>query len=108
MMLGELIWRMDDPDMADKAIGAIRDASLLRRVEAAAAAADMLVGEYVASSVRTFANTAGDEAWIALIGKCQAHTDPGLTALTYMLETRLRAEEAHAGGHSSPERPTDC
>jgi len=96
MMLGELIWRMDDPEVADKAIGTIRDVNLLRRISAAAIAAEMPVGEYVASSVRAFANTAGDEAWITLIGKCQAHSDPGLTALTFMLETGLRAEEARA------------
>lgn len=100
MMLGELIGHIDDPHMIGKAIAAIRDASLLRRVTAAAAAAEMPLGEYVVYSVRSFANTPGDEAWISLIGKCQAHSDPGLTALTYMLENRLRAEEAHAGGHS--------
>lgn len=92
MTLGELIWRLDDPDAADTAIAAIRDVSLLRRVTAAAEAAEMPVGEYVASSVRTFANTAGDEAWISLIGKCQAHDDPGSAALAYMLETRLCTE----------------
>lgn len=96
MMLGDLILRLDDPEAADEAVGTIRDAALLRRLSAAATAAQLEVGEYVASSVRIFANTADDEAWIALIGRCQAHSDPGLAALTYMLESRLHADRVHA------------
>lgn len=97
MMLGDLIRSMDDPEIATKAIGAIRDTDLLARISAAAAAAGMPVSEYVASSVRVFANTAADEAWITLIGKCQAHSDPGLAALTFILETGLRTKETRAG-----------
>lgn len=104
MTLGELIWGMDDPKVAAEAVAAMRDADLVERVSAAASVARMPVGEYVASSVRVFANTATDEAWITLIGKCQAHSDPGLTALAFMLENRLRAEDARARrpscGHS--------
>ncbi len=95
MTLGDLIGRMGDPDVADEAIGTIRDAALLRRVSTAAAAAHLQIHEYVASSVRIFANGAEDEAWITLIARCQAHSDPGIAALTYMLESRLRADEAH-------------
>jgi len=104
MMLGDLIRSMDDPEIATKVIGAIRDGDLLTRVSAAAAAADMPVSEYVASSVRVFANTAADEAWITLIGKCQAHSDPGLAALTFILETGLRAEETRASRSPSVHR----
>jgi len=100
MMLGELIRSMDDPETAAKAFGAIRDSDLLTRISVAAAAADMRVSEYVALSVRVFANTAADEAWITLIGKCQAHSDPGLAALVFILEAGLRAPDALAG-HSS-------
>lgn len=92
MTLGDLIWRMDDPDVADEAVGALHDAALLRRVSAAATAAQLQIGEYVASSVRIFANSADDEAWITLIGRCQAHSDPGMAALIYMLESRLHAD----------------
>lgn len=98
MTLGDLIGRMDEPDVAERAIAAIRDLSLLARVTSAAGAAGMSAGEYAAISVRSFANTAGDEAWVALIGRCQAHTDPGLAALIYILETRLRADEAGTRG----------
>jgi hypothetical protein len=84
---------MEDPAVADEAAGTIRDAALLQRLSAAAAAAELQIGEYVASSVRLFANTADDEAWITMIGRCQAHSDPGLAALTYMLESRLHADE---------------
>lgn len=93
MTLGDLIWRMDDPEIADETVATIRDATLLRRISAAATAAQLQIGEYVASSVRIFANRADDEAWITLIGRCQVHSDPGMAALTYMLETSLRADE---------------
>lgn len=94
MTLGDLIGRMDEPDAAERAIAAIRDLSLLGRVASAAGAAGMSAGEYATISVRCFANTAGDEAWVALIGKCQAHSDPGLAALTYILETGLPTDQA--------------
>jgi hypothetical protein len=96
MTLGDLIGRMDEPDVAEGAIAAIRDLSLLGRVASAAGAAGISAGEYAAISVRTFANTAGDEAWLALISKCQVHSDPGLAALAYILETGLPAEKARA------------
>jgi len=92
MMLGDLIRSMDDPEAAANAFATIRDAELLARISAAATPADMPVNEYVVYSVRMFANTAADEAWITLIGKCQAHSDPGLAALTFILDTGLRTE----------------
>lgn len=96
MTLGDLIGRMAQPDVAERAVAAIRDLSLLGRVATAAGAAGMSAGEYATVSVRSFANTAGDEAWLALIGKCQAHSDPGLAALAYILETGLPAERSRA------------
>ena len=96
MTLGDLIGRMDQPDVTERAIAAIRDLSLLGRVASAAGAVGMSAGEYAAISVRSFANTAGDEAWLALISKCQAHTDPGLAALAFILETGLPADKARS------------
>ena len=93
MTLGDIIGRMDQADVAERAIAAIRDLSLLGRVASAAGAAGMSAGEYAAFSVRSFANTAGDEAWLALISKCQVHSDPGLAALAYILETGLPANK---------------
>jgi hypothetical protein len=94
MTLGDLIGRMDEPDVAERAIAAIRDLSLLGRVATAAGGAGMSAGEYAAIRVRSFANTAGDEAWVQLIGRCQAHSDPGLAALAYILEAGLPADTA--------------
>lgn len=94
MTLGDLIGRMDEPDVAERAIAAIRDLSLLARVASAADAAGMSPGEYAAISVRSFANTAGDEAWVQLIGRCQTRSDPGLAALAYILEAGLSADTA--------------
>jgi hypothetical protein len=96
MTLGDLIGRMDEPDVAERAIAAIRDLSLLARVTSAAGAAGISAGEYAAISVRSFANTAGDEAWVQLIGRCQARSDPGLAALAYILEAGLSADKTRS------------
>ncbi len=88
--------RMDQADVAERAIAAIRDLSLLGRVASAAGAAGMSAGEYAAISVRSFANTADDEAWLALISRCQAHTDPGLAALACILESALPTDNARS------------
>ena len=46
MTLGDIIGRMDQADVAERAIAAIRDLSLLARVTSAAGAAGMSAGEY--------------------------------------------------------------
>ncbi|MFA6140983.1 MAG: hypothetical protein WC684_09685 [Hyphomicrobium sp.] len=96
MTLGDLIGRMDQADVAERAIAALRDPSLLERVASAANAAGMSASEYAAFSVRSFANTAGDEAWVQLIGRCQARSDPGLAALAYILEAGLSADKTRS------------
>lgn len=90
MTLGDLISRLNEPDVAERAIAAMGAPTLLARVSSAARVAGMSIGEYAAASVRSFANSAGDEAWLALIGRSQAHGDPGLAAFAYILETTLR------------------
>lgn len=96
MTLGDLIGRMDEADVAERAIAALRDPSLLERLASAGNAAGMSAGEYAAFSVRSFANTAGDEAWLALIGRSQTRSDPGLAALAYILEAGLSADKARS------------
>ncbi len=91
MTLGTLVTQLAEAGVSERALAAMGDPSLLARVSAAAAAADMPIGEYAARSVRRFADHAGDEAWLALIGKCQSGGDPGLAALAYILETGLAA-----------------
>ena len=89
MILGDLVAQLAEVGVSERAIAAMGDLALLARVSAAATAAGMSTGEYAARSVRLFADHAVDEAWLALVGRCQADTDPGLAALAYILETGL-------------------
>ena len=90
-------YRSHEPGRRGRAgIAALRDPSLFERLPCAANAAGMSAGEYAAFSVRSFANTAGDEARLAIIGRCQARSDPGLAALAYILEAGLSDEKARS------------
>ncbi|KAB2943154.1 hypothetical protein [Hyphomicrobium sp.] len=89
MTLGDLIGRLTEDGVAEEAIAALGNPSLLSRTTSAGHAAGMSTGAFAARCVHAFANTAGDEAWLALMGRCQGREDPGLAALAYILETTL-------------------
>lgn len=89
MTLGDLIGRLTEDGVAEETIAALGDPSLLERSTSAAHATGMSTGAYAAQCVHSFTSTAGDEAWLALMGRCQGRKDPGLAALAYILETTL-------------------
>lgn len=95
MTLGDLLAQLSDAGVTERAMAAIGELPLLARVWAAADAAGMSTGEYAARSVQRFADGAGDEAWHALINRCQTEGDPGLAALAYILETGLPPGNSH-------------
>lgn len=94
MELGSLITRLSDEGAAGEALQAIGDLVLFARVSEMAGRYGEPPEAYVAASVRSFADSADDEAWIGLVGSIGRSTDPGDAALRRMLEWALSADEA--------------
>lgn len=100
MLLGDLIARLDDADVAMETLLGMGDIVLLSRIEAAATQAGMAPGAFTAQAVATFADRASDEDWVSLIGVMGQTTDPGQACLKRMIEYALRPSQAAQGcGH---------
>jgi peptidyl-prolyl cis-trans isomerase C len=68
---------------------AATDASLLERVEAAAAADGAPPADWVRTAVANFVQGGDDEAWTRVISAAQGAEDPALSALGAILKSRL-------------------
>ncbi|WP_027132687.1 hypothetical protein [Geminicoccus roseus] len=100
MLLGDLIARLDDADVATETLLGMDDLVLLSRIEAAAAQAGLAPGAFAAQAVALFAGQASDEDWVSLIGVMGQTTDPGQACLKKMVEYALRpTQAAHGCGH---------
>jgi hypothetical protein len=100
MLLGDLITRLDDADVATETLLGMGDIVLLSRIEAAATQAGMTPGAFAAQAVGLFAEGASDEDWVSLIGVMGQTTDPGQACLKRMIEHALRPSPAGQGcGH---------
>jgi hypothetical protein len=99
MLLGELLRDLQDETLAMETLAAMNDVVLLVRVRDAATLLAETPGEYAANSVRSFANQAGDEDWLALMTAIETSADAGQTCLARMIGWALRrdvARRAHA------------
>lgn len=84
-MLGDLIARLDRPDVADGVVATLHP-DVARRIEDRAAAASMTVAAFVAGAVREFLDTAGDDLWFQLLTVVRKSDEPGLAAVRTILE----------------------
>jgi hypothetical protein len=83
-MLGELIARLDRPDIADGVMATL-DPEVARRIEARAADGSMPVADFVAGAVREFLDGAQDDLWFQLLTVVRKSDDPGLAAVRTIL-----------------------
>lgn len=92
MLLGDLIARLEDEIVAMETLVSLGDLPLMMRVEAAAAARDLTVGEFAAEAVGLFSSQASDEDWLSLVGAMGQADDPGRACLKRMVEFALRPQ----------------
>ena len=83
-MLGELIAQLDRPDVANGVVATLH-ADVVQQIERRAAAASMLVTDFVAGAVREFVESAGDDLWFQLLTIVRKSDDPGLSAVQTIL-----------------------
>lgn len=91
-MLGKFISDLDDPQVVLDLVAALEAPDLLARIGRAAAAEGQTPSAYLAVSVRTFVDTASDDAWLQLVGIMIRAADPSLAAMRAIIEAVLPAE----------------
>ncbi len=91
MLLGDLLSRFDDENVAQEAVLALGDLGMIARLREAAAANDMAFGAFAAGAVRRYAADASDEEWITQMGVLSRAPDPGSACLRRALAYALGA-----------------
>ncbi|HET9903292.1 MAG TPA: hypothetical protein VFQ27_06275 [Xanthobacteraceae bacterium] len=84
-MLGDLVARIDQPDVAAGLLAKL-DPELARRVAAHAAMASLQVPDFVAGAVRCFLDEADDDLWFQLLTIIRKAEDPSIAALQTILQ----------------------
>jgi hypothetical protein len=81
MLLGDLLSRFDDENIAQEAVLALGDLALIARLREAADADGTAFGSFAAGAVRRYAAEATDEEWTTLMGVLSRAADPGSACL---------------------------
>lgn len=92
MHLGSLIRHLQAEQDAAVALAALGDAELFANVEAMSAHYDETPPAYVALAASRFANLAGDDDWLAIVGAAERSDDPGRVMLAHMLRWSLQRD----------------
>ncbi len=82
-MLGHILGALTNPVSAEEAAAAVGDPGVVARVRQDAAAKG--VGPLVACAVRHSLDHAGEDVWLALLGRMSGSPHPGVAALEVML-----------------------
>jgi hypothetical protein len=89
MLLGDLLSRFEDEDIAEEAVLQLGDLAMIARLREAADAGGLAFGTFAAGAVRRYAAEASDEEWTTLMGVMSRAPDPGAAclrrALAYVL-----------------------
>jgi len=100
MLLGTLLNRLREETGAAATLVTLGDLVLGARVEQAAAAEGESPGAYAALATERFAQRAGDEDWLVLMGVMERAHDPAAACLAAMLRWAL--------DHDAPALPGDA
>ena len=101
MMLGQVIERLGDDEVATEAMIALDDLALLAEIDRAARGAEETPAIYAAGAARRFATHATDDDWLALMSAVARADDPGVACLKRMLQWSLRHDAVACGcGHT--------
>jgi hypothetical protein len=92
-MLGQLIASLEDPYVAFHVVAALDEPALQERLALAANAAGRPLAGFMASTVRSFLDTASDDHWLQLIGIMGRAEDPTLAAMRAILDKALPSAE---------------
>ncbi|MCU0818754.1 MAG: hypothetical protein MUF11_05505 [Beijerinckiaceae bacterium] len=105
MMLSHILRNLSDDAQADEALLGLGDLVLIAAVEEESRAHEEARGEYVAGAVRRFARMAGNEDWLAVMGKLERSDKPAEDFLRQTLQWALKRDRDEriaepAGAHA--------
>ncbi|MGH7056956.1 MAG: hypothetical protein ACREFZ_03605 [Acetobacteraceae bacterium] len=101
MVLGELIARLNRPDVAASVLATL-DPEIAARVEQRAQAASMTAPDFASGAVREFVERAGDDLWFQLLTIIRKDDDPGIAAVQTILRWVVVEQEVHSDSQSGP------
>ena len=101
MLLGDVLARFDDENVAVETILGLGDLALIARLRERAEALGQSLGDYAASTVRCYAASAPDEEWITLMGALGRAKNPGAVCMKRAFDYMLGQEAAPEGKHSA-------
>lgn len=99
MLLGDLIARFTDQAVAEEAVLALGDLTMLARLREEVDATGLDLGECVVAATRRYAAEASDEEWVTLMGVMGKESDPGAVFLRRALSHVHRQAAAGGCGH---------
>jgi hypothetical protein len=105
-MLGSIISRLHDDAFVEEYVAGLKDLVLLARLQQAAAAAGISLGEAASETVGRFMQHAGDEQWLSLVTVASRAEDPAAACLRRMLLDALPGGASHrVPAHSHEHEP---
>jgi hypothetical protein len=81
MLLSDLIAGLNDDGVAAEVALRLGDVVMLRTLQARAEEEGVTLGAYAGSAVRRYADAAGDDEWVSLLGALARTEDPGAVFL---------------------------
>lgn len=93
-MLGRILAALSDPGHAEAALALLAEPTRRARIAEAAAAEGVTEGEFVAAHVRHALEHATEEVWLDLLGRMARSVEPGVVAVTTILELAFPATMA--------------
>jgi hypothetical protein len=83
-MLGDLIARLDRPEVIEEVLATLKPA-IREQLEFRAARASMTVPDFAAGAVREFVERADDDLWFQLLTLIRQTEEPGMLAVQTIL-----------------------
>ncbi|MDR3474946.1 MAG: hypothetical protein P4M09_25115 [Devosia sp.] len=83
-MLGDLIARLDRPEIVEEVLASL-DPAIREQLESRAARASMTMPDFAAGAVREFEERADDDLWFQLLTLIRQTDEPGLLAVQTIL-----------------------
>ncbi len=108
MLLGDVIARLEDDACAEETLLAMDDLALLAQVTAAAAAAGLTRGEYMAAAIGNFAAASSDEEWVTVIGQMGRVDNPGQVLLRRAIVVALQNMAPRSCDHAAGDGGCRC